>query len=287
MVEVFCPNKYKKYWLYFFYQKIDFIISININLDIITLYSNIYLLKMINAIFGFGDNNDSKNNNEDVSDGESDNESDNESDAGGEKKINPAGKKMKIGDDALDSDVESNDDTDDDDDTDNDDDVNDNDNVDEHNEDAAGVNPPLFNSFDDEDDDDDNDDADDNYLQKFDKETQQKIIADYHPELQSHNYDEIGLLSTVVRDPDGNIIDPLHKTLPFITRYEKARILGERAKQINSGGKPFVEIDHTVIDGYLIALKEFEEKKIPYIIKRPLPNGGVEYWKFADLDFLA
>lgn len=182
-------------------------------------------------------------------------------------------------------------------DDDNDDEDGDDDDASYHSDDDAGIkkkgepeetnNPPLFNTFDDEDEDDEEEDDDEHYLQKFDKETQQKIIADFHPELQSHNYDEIDILSRVVRDQDGIVIDPLHKTLPFISRYEKARILGERAKQINSGGKPFVEVDQTVIDGYLIALKEFEEKKIPFIIKRPLPNGGVEYWKFADLDILA
>ena len=41
-----------------------------------------------------------------------------------------------------------------------------------------------------------------------------------------------------------------------------------------------------MIDGYLIALKEFEEKKTPFIIKRPLPNGGCEYWKLSDLEVL-
>ncbi len=93
-------------------------------------------------------------------------------------------------------------------------------------------------------------------------------------------------MSTLVRDQRGNIIDPLHQTLPFITRYEKARILGERAKQINAGAKPFVEVDVSVIDGYLIALSEFEQKKIPFIVKRPMPNGGCEYWKLSDLEIL-
>jgi len=129
-------------------------------------------------------------------------------------------------------------------------------------------------------------DDDEFYLQKFDENTQKKIISDYHPELQSHNYDEIDVLSRVIRDENGIIIDPLHKTLPFITRYEKARILGERAKQINSGAKPLVELEPNIIDGYIIALKEFEQKKIPFIVKRPLPNGGVEYWKFEDLEIL-
>jgi len=137
-----------------------------------------------------------------------------------------------------------------------------------------------------EDEDDDEEDDDEFYLQKFDETTQQKIIADFHPELQSHNYDEIDVLSRVVRDENGNIIDPLHKTIPFITRYEKARILGERAKQINAGAKTFVELEPNVIDGYVIALKEFEAKKIPFIVKRPMPNGGVEYWRFEDLEVL-
>jgi DNA-directed RNA polymerase I, II, and III subunit RPABC2 len=145
---------------------------------------------------------------------------------------------------------------------------------------------PNFPMIDDDDDDDD-DDIEENYLQKFDENTQKNIISEFHPELQSHNSDEIEILSKVVRDVNGVVIDPLHKTLPFITRYEKARILGERAKQINAGAKPMVVIDDNVIDGYLIALKEFEEKKIPFIIKRPLPNGGVEYWKFKDLEVIS
>jgi DNA-directed RNA polymerase subunit K/omega len=137
-----------------------------------------------------------------------------------------------------------------------------------------------------EDEEEDDEEEDEMYLQKFNESTQRNIISEFHPELQTHNYDEIDVLSKVVRDVNGNIIDPLHKTMPFITRYEKARILGERAKQINSGAKPFVEVKQNIIDGYVIALKEFEEKKIPFIIKRPLPNGAVEYWKFEDLEVL-
>jgi len=150
--------------------------------------------------------------------------------------------------------------------------------------DVAKLNIPHFDDI--EDDDEEDDDEDDNYLQKFDENLQKNVIADYHPEMISHNYSEIEVMSRVVRDENGVIIDPLHKTLPFITRYEKARILGERAKQINAGAKPFVDVPMNMIDGYLIALKEFEEKKIPFILKRPLPGGGLEYWKFKDLEIL-
>lgn len=137
-----------------------------------------------------------------------------------------------------------------------------------------------------EDDDDDDDEDDEEYLQKFDENIRQNIIEDYHPELKQHNDDEVEALSKIVRSSDGTIIDAFHKTLPFLTKYEKARILGERAKQINAGAKPFINIENTLIDGYLIALRELEEKKIPFIIRRPLPHGGSEYWKLADLEIL-
>jgi len=134
--------------------------------------------------------------------------------------------------------------------------------------------------------DDSDKDSDEDDLQKFNNTDKNDIITKFHPELYNHNYDEIQTMSKIVRNNSGTIVDPLHKTLPFITKYEKARILGERAKQLNSGAQPFVEVDDNVIDGYLIALKEFEEKKIPFIIKRPLPNGGCEYWKVSDLVIL-
>ena len=138
----------------------------------------------------------------------------------------------------------------------------------------------------DEDDQDDDEEEDENYLQKFGEDIQKTVVQDHHPELHIHNNEEIEALTTIIRDVNGEIIDPLHKTIPFVSRYERARVLGERAKQLNSGAEPFVEIDETMIDGYVIALKEFEEKKIPFIIQRPLPNGASEYWKLKDLEIL-
>ena len=138
--------------------------------------------------------------------------------------------------------------------------------------------------YDEEDDDEDEDD--DDYLQKFDDNLRKDIIQNYHPELIIHSNEDIQAYSRIVKNEKGIIIDPLHKTLPFVTKYERARILGERAKQIENGAKPLVVVEDDVIDGYLIALKEFEEKKIPFIVKRPLPNGGCEYWKLKDLEII-
>ena len=138
--------------------------------------------------------------------------------------------------------------------------------------------------YDEEDDNEDEDD--DDYLQKFDDNLRKDIIQNYHPELIIHSNEDIQAYSRIVKNEKGIIIDPLHKTLPFVTKYERARILGERAKQIENGAKPLVVVEDDVIDGYLIALKEFEEKKIPFIVKRPMPNGGCEYWKLKDLEII-
>jgi len=143
-----------------------------------------------------------------------------------------------------------------------------------------------FDSDEESDSDLDEDEDGTQYLQKLDDSVREQTIANHHPELIIHNYDEVEALTTVVRDERGVIIDPLHRTLPFLSKYERTRILGERAKQINDGAKPFIVSDPSVIDGYLIALKELEERKLPFIIRRPLNNGASEYWKLKDLEFL-
>jgi DNA-directed RNA polymerases I, II, and III subunit RPABC2 len=135
--------------------------------------------------------------------------------------------------------------------------------------------------------DDDDDEQDDNYLQKFDKEITKNYIMNFHPECLNHNYDEIKALSNVTRDEFNIIIDPLHKTVPFLTKYEKARILGQRAKQIECGAKPLVKVPENIIDSYLIAELELEQKAIPFIIRRPIPSGGSEYWNLKDLEIIS
>ena len=122
------------------------------------------------------------------------------------------------------------------------------------------------------------------YLQKFDQSINTNYVVDFHPESVLQNYDEILSMVKVVRDKDGIIIDDLHKTIPYLTKYERARILGQRAKQINSGATAFVKVPENVIDGYIIAELELKQKKVPFIIRRPLPNGGSEYWSIKDLE---
>lgn len=136
------------------------------------------------------------------------------------------------------------------------------------------------------DSDEEPDHPDANYLQKFSDEMRKNVIAKYHPELNMHTESEIAALCVVLRNATGAIDDIHHQTVPILSRYERARVLGERAKQLDSGATPFVPVEKDVIDGYSLALSELDARKLPFIIKRPLPNGSCEYWRINDLEVL-
>tara|TARA_B100001175_G_C19467568_1_gene619947 strand:+ start:31 stop:666 length:636 start_codon:yes stop_codon:yes gene_type:complete len=124
------------------------------------------------------------------------------------------------------------------------------------------------------------------FLQKFNKDSKNDFIASNHQECLSKNLDEIKDLLHVIRDKNNIIIDELHKTLPILTKYEKTRILGIRIKQLNNGALPYVKVAEDLLDNFIIAERELKEKKIPFIIQRPLPNNTFEYWKLEDLEIL-
>ena len=129
--------------------------------------------------------------------------------------------------------------------------------------------------------------ADDEELQKFEEGTRHQYLLDFHPEALAVDFEEVRALCTVVRDSKGTIIDPLHRTIPVLTKYEKARILGLRAKQLNSNMPSTLEqVPDYIVDGYTIAEAELKNKLIPFIIRRPLPNGSSEYWRVNDLEVL-
>ena len=72
-------------------------------------------------------------------------------------------------------------------------------------------------------------------------------------------------------------------TTRYLTKYEKARIIGSRALQISKNAPIFVEIQPGEWDPIKIAEKELIERKIPFIIRRFLPDGNYEDWRVEDL----
>jgi DNA-directed RNA polymerase subunit K/omega len=73
-----------------------------------------------------------------------------------------------------------------------------------------------------------------------------------------------------------------YKTNPSITKYEKTKVLSERASQINEGSAVLIQNPEIYSNAYDIAVQEYNGKLIPFIIKRPYGNT-YEYWKLNDL----
>lgn len=71
-------------------------------------------------------------------------------------------------------------------------------------------------------------------------------------------------------------------TTRYLTKYEKARVLGTRALQLSMNAPPMVEVEGET-DPLEIAYKELREKKIPFIIRRYLPDSSFEDWKLDEL----
>ncbi len=131
---------------------------------------------------------------------------------------------------------------------------------------------------DEENGDDDDNESDDKY-KKINKYINKDELLKYHTECIVQNYDEIRSMSDIQ-------MKSAHVTIPLLTKYERARIIGMRTVQLNNGADPLVEVPDTLLDNTIIAEKELMAKKIPFILCRPLPNGSKEYWKLEDLEIL-
>lgn len=71
-------------------------------------------------------------------------------------------------------------------------------------------------------------------------------------------------------------------TTPYLTKYERARVLGTRALQIAMCAPVMVELEG-LTDPLRIAMKELKARKIPIIIRRYLPDGSYEDWSINEL----
>ncbi|CAI2169426.1 14815_t:CDS:2 [Funneliformis geosporum] len=86
-------------------------------------------------------------------------------------------------------------------------------------------------------------------------------------------------------DVDSNkqvVVEKERVTTPYMTKYEKARILGTRALQISMNAPILVPRENET-DPLEIAKKELRFKKIPLMIRRYLPDGSFEDWNVREL----
>jgi DNA-directed RNA polymerase subunit K/omega len=74
-----------------------------------------------------------------------------------------------------------------------------------------------------------------------------------------------------------------NSSMKMMTKYEKTKIIGMRMEQLARSATPYVDVQGA-FDPFEIAERELEERKIPFMICRTLPNGEKEYWRLQDMD---
>lgn len=77
-----------------------------------------------------------------------------------------------------------------------------------------------------------------------------------------------------------------------MTKFEFDQVIGLRTMHLSKGALPLV----TMPEGFHIqsnmqlreiAIEELKQKRLPYMVKRPLPNGKVEYWPVSKLSLVS
>lgn len=105
------------------------------------------------------------------------------------------------------------------------------------------------------------------------------ILADFEAEDDFSDDEDRNIDTTKYQDPDKRV------TKNFMTIYERVRLLGERAKQLSLGAKPMIKGVEN-LNPKDVAKLELENKVIPLIIIRTLPNGVKEKWKVNELEII-
>lgn len=73
------------------------------------------------------------------------------------------------------------------------------------------------------------------------------------------------------------------RTQPYLTKYEKAKVLGFRKAQISQGAKVLIK-NHEGMTFDKIARKELLDNLLSITIRRLMPNRKYEEWSLKELD---
>ncbi|CDZ96762.1 dna-directed rna polymerases and iii polypeptide [Phaffia rhodozyma] len=131
-------------------------------------------------------------------------------------------------------------------------------------------------------------DNEENYGNDHDEQMEEDAVNEYQDDGVDGGEDEAG--------DENEDRDQAHSTRPgsqskpnekrvtshYMTKYERARILGTRALQISMNAPVLVPLNGES-DPLDIAIKELAAKKIPLVVRRYLPDGSFEDWRVDEL----
>ena len=111
-----------------------------------------------------------------------------------------------------------------------------------------------------------------------------ELLLKYHPEClleyEESEQSSIPLRTTLSED------DPAHRSAPFLSVYEKTKILGLRTNQLAQGARPYIQVPEYITDVQDIARMELEQRRLPMIIKRFMPDGTFDKFRLSDMILL-
>ena len=77
-------------------------------------------------------------------------------------------------------------------------------------------------------------------------------------------------------------------TTGYFSKYEYTALLAMRAQQIAEGAKPLVTLDGLRTSDpmfvWTVAKREIEQRVLPFVIRRQLPDGTSEFWSVSELE---
>jgi DNA-directed RNA polymerase I, II, and III subunit RPABC2 len=112
------------------------------------------------------------------------------------------------------------------------------------------------------------------------------VLYKYHPETIIDYMETVIPKVPLQQAPPDAGLDANHTSPPFLTVYERTKILGTRTNQLAEGARPFVTVPEYMTQPLEIAKLELEQRRLPFIVKRPMPDGTFEYWRLSDLMIL-
>lgn len=91
----------------------------------------------------------------------------------------------------------------------------------------------------------------------------------------------------------GDVVENIKQprvTRAYFTKYEYTALIAARAQQIAEGAKPLVSLDGLKLSDPMfvwnVAKREVEQHKLPFIVRRQLPNNTAEFWSTQEMEIM-
>ena len=113
-----------------------------------------------------------------------------------------------------------------------------------------------------------------------------EFLTRHHPEIRLDYKEEVLTRLPLQSYPPDSGVDTKHKSVPYLTPFEKTKVIGFRANQLSKGAQLLITLEANqkhITDVLELARMELEQRRLPFIIKRPMPDGSFEYWRLKDL----